>query len=155
DRHVVPAHRRGLRHPDGTRRHGLDAAMGGVRITVVGVGADGHLPPASRALVAGAEVLLGGERHLALVPQVAGQERRPWPRPLTTLATFLGELEGRRVVALASGDPLVSGIGTTLVRLLGREAVEVVPAVSSVALARARMGWSAEESDVVTLVGRD
>jgi len=126
-----------------------------VRITVVGVGADGHLPPASRALVAGAEVLLGGERHLALVPQVAGQERRPWPRPLTTLATFLGKLEGRRVVALASGDPLVSGIGTTLVRLLGREAVEVVPAVSSVALARARMGWSAEESDVVTLVGRD
>lgn len=129
--------------------------MGGLRVTVVGIGADGHLPPASRALVEGAEVLLGGERHLALVPPVPGQDRAAWPRPLSSLATFLGEHDGRRVVALASGDPLVSGIGTTLIRLLGPDAVTVVPAVSSVALARARMGWSAEESAVVTLVGRD
>lgn len=129
--------------------------MGRVKVTVVGVGADGHLPPASLALVTGAEVLLGGERHLALVPPVEAQERRAWPRPLSSLATFLGEYDGRRVVALASGDPLVSGIGTTLIRLLGADAVDVVPAVSSVALARARMGWSAEESTVVTLVGRD
>lgn len=129
--------------------------MGGVKVTVVGIGADGHLPPPSLALVTGAEVLLGGERHLALVPPVDGQERRPWPRPLSSLATFLGEYDGRRIVALASGDPLVSGIGTTLIRLLGADAVDVVPAVSSVALARARMGWSVEESTVVTLVGRD
>ncbi|WP_278255264.1 precorrin-6y C5,15-methyltransferase (decarboxylating) subunit CbiE [Nocardioides convexus] len=129
--------------------------MGGLRITVVGIGADGHLPPAARGLVEDAEVLLGGERHLALVPAVAGQVRAAWPRPLSSLATFLGEYDGRRIVALASGDPLVSGIGSTLVRLLGPDAVTVVPAVSSVALARARMGWSAEESTLVSLVGRD
>lgn len=124
-------------------------------ITVVGIGADGHLTPEARALVGGAEVLLGGERHLALVPAVPGQVRRPWPRPLAVLADVLREHAGRTVVALASGDPLVSGIGTTLIRMLGAEAVAVVPAVSSVSLARARMGWSAEESAVVTLVGRD
>jgi precorrin-6Y C5,15-methyltransferase (decarboxylating) len=124
-------------------------------ITVVGIGADGHLSPTARALVGGAEVLLGGERHLALVPTVPGQVRRPWPRPFGALPGVLAEHAGRRVVALASGDPLVSGVGTTLVRMLGADAVEVVPAVSSVALARARMGWSAEESAVVTLVGRD
>ncbi|WP_246086645.1 SAM-dependent methyltransferase [Nocardioides humi] len=49
----------------------------------------------------------------------------------------------------------MSGIGTTLIRLLGPDAVTVVPAVSSVALARARMGWPAEETTVVSLVGRD
>ena len=65
------------------------------RVAVVGIGADGHLPPSSLALVTGAEVLLGGERHLALVPAVDGQERHPWPRPLSSLATFLGEHEGR------------------------------------------------------------
>lgn len=129
--------------------------MGGVRVTVVGIGADGHLPPAARAQVEGAEVLLGGERHLALAPVVAGQVRAAWPRPLAGLPDLLAEHAGRRVVALASGDPLVSGIGTTLIRLLGPDAVEVVPAVSSVALARARMAWSAEESTVVSLVGRD
>lgn len=127
------------------------------RLTVVGVGADGWagLPPSSRALVESAEVLLGGERHLDLVPPVAGQERRAWPRPLAGLPELLDAYADRAVVALASGDPLVSGIGTTLVRLLGEKSVQVVPAVSSVALARARMGWSAESSTVVTLVGRD
>ena len=100
-------------------------------------------------------MLLGGRRHLGLVAPVAGQDRRPWPSPLApALPALMEELRGRRVVALASGDPMVSGIGTTLVRALGADAVRVVPAVSSVALARARMRWSAEESVVVTLVGR-
>jgi precorrin-6Y C5,15-methyltransferase (decarboxylating) len=56
---------------------------------------------------------------------------------------------------LASGDPLRSGIGTTLVKRLGSEDVEILPALSSVTLARARLGWSAEETEVVTVVGRD
>ena len=124
-------------------------------MTVVGVGADGSLEPAAETLVREADVVLGGRRHLELVAPVGGQERRPWPSPLgPALLALLDELRGRRVVVLASGDPMVSGIGTTLVRALGAEAVQVIPAVSSVALARARMRWSAEESVVVTLVGR-
>jgi precorrin-6Y C5,15-methyltransferase (decarboxylating) len=66
-----------------------------------------------------------------------------------------GHLPERRTVVLASGDPLVSGIGATLIELLGPEAVRVHPAVSSVALARARMGWDSETVHVVTVVGRD
>lgn len=127
----------------------------GPELTVVGTGADGRLDQTAAALVADAEVLLGGHRHLAGVPDVPGQVRRTWPSPLTPgLTALLHEVQGRRVVALASGDPLVSGIGTTLIRLLGPGAVRIVPAVSSTSLARARLGWSAEESVVVTLVGR-
>ena len=125
-------------------------------ITVLGIGADGWagLGEAAREQVLAADVLLGGERHLNLVPPVAGQERRSWPRPLGGLPALLEEYGDRLLVALASGDPFVSGIGTTLTELLG-DRVEVLPAVSSVALARARMRWSAESSEVVTLVGRD
>ena len=125
------------------------------RVTVVGIGADGWqgLPEPARAHVLAAGVLLGGERHLALVPPVDGQVRRPWPRPLSGVGELVAGLDGRSVVALASGDPMLSGIGTTLADL-GLD-VTVLPAVSSVALARARMRWSAESSDVVTLVGRD
>jgi len=68
------------------------------------------------------------------------------------LPALLSEYAGRSVVALASGDPLVSGIASTLLDLVAP--VRVVPAVSSVALARARMGWSAESCVVVTVVGR-
>ncbi|WP_024796934.1 precorrin-6y C5,15-methyltransferase (decarboxylating) subunit CbiE [Tomitella biformata] len=126
-------------------------------ITVVGIGADGWegLAPRSRDVVLAAEVLLGGARHLAMLPSVAAVVE-PWPSPLRpNLDALLGRHLDRRVVVLASGDPLVSGIGTTLIELLGPDAVEVLPAVSSVALARARMRWSAESTDVVTVVGRD
>lgn len=124
-------------------------------VVVVGIGADGFsgLSPSSRALVLGASVLWGGTRHLSLVPAVPGQTRVPWPSPLSArLPSLLSEYAGREVVALASGDPLVSGIATTLLDL--GAPVRVVPAVSSVSLARARMGWSSESCEVVSLVGR-
>lgn len=127
-------------------------------ISVVGVGADGWdgLTDSARERVLAAEVLLGGERHLGLVPDVPGQVRRAWPRPLAEgLPDLLAEHQGDRVAVLASGDPFVSGVGSTLVRLLGAGRLDVLPTVSSVALARARMGWSAEDSAVVTVVGRD
>ncbi|WP_445257071.1 precorrin-6y C5,15-methyltransferase (decarboxylating) subunit CbiE [Nocardioides aurantiacus] len=126
------------------------------RLTVVGLGADGWdgLPERLREVVRSAPVVLGGHRQLDLLPPVAGQVREPWPSPLRD---GLPALLARHpyAVALASGDPLVSGIGTTLVGLLGPDAVRVEPAVSSVALARARLGWAAESVEAVTLVGRD
>lgn len=127
-------------------------------ITVVGVGADGWdgLSPAARARVQAAPVVLGGRRHLDLLPEFPGQRRQPWPSPLREgLPALLAALGGQPAVALASGDPLVSGIGTTLAELLGRDNVEVLPAVSSVALARAEMRWPAESHATVSVVGRD
>lgn len=121
-------------------------------MVVVGIGADGWtgLDASRRAAVESADVVLGGERHLAMLPAEITAERRAWPRPLRArLPSLMDELAGRRVVALASGDPLVSGIGSTLVDLLGSDAVEILPAVSSVALARARMGWAADTVEVV------
>ncbi|GAB2517534.1 precorrin-6y C5,15-methyltransferase (decarboxylating) subunit CbiE [Nocardiopsis aegyptia] len=130
------------------------------RITVVGVGADGWpgVPERLRRIVLDADVVLGGHRHLAMLPERPGQRRAAWPSPLREgLPALLDSLapDGATTVALASGDPFVSGIGTTLVDLLGAGAVRVEPAVSSVALARARMGWPAERCAVVSLVGRD
>ncbi|SFW71312.1 precorrin-6y C5,15-methyltransferase (decarboxylating) subunit CbiE [Amycolatopsis australiensis] len=123
------------------------------RLTVVGIGADGWpgLAETARAVVLGADVVIGAPRQLAyLPPDVPGV---PWPSPLLPgLDALLAEYEGQRVCVLASGDPFLSGVGTTLVTH-GYE-VEALPAVSSVTLARARLGWSAEETEVVTVVGR-
>ncbi|WP_029431089.1 bifunctional cobalt-precorrin-7 (C(5))-methyltransferase/cobalt-precorrin-6B (C(15))-methyltransferase [Blastococcus sp. URHD0036] len=126
-------------------------------VVVVGIGADGWdgLAPTSRAEVERAEVLLGSRRQLALVPESVAAERVPWPSPLSeSLPGLLEEHAGRAVVVLASGDPMLSGIGTTLTRLLGAGRVRVLPAPSSVSLACARLGWAVEETCVVTLVGR-
>ena len=124
-------------------------------ITVVGVGADGWdgLPDRLRRVILDAAVVLGGARHLAMLPDVPGQLRERWPSPLREgLPALVGD---GPVVALASGDPLVSGVGTTFLELFGAERVRIEPFVSSVSLARARMGWPAETTAVVTVVGRD
>jgi precorrin-6Y C5,15-methyltransferase (decarboxylating) len=127
-------------------------------VAVFGIGADGlaGLNSQARQEILDAEIVIGGVRHLDLLPEVAGQERIGWPSPLRAeLPALLDRYAGRRLVVLASGDPLVSGIGGTLVELLGADRVRITPAISSVALTRARMGWPAETVEVVSLVGRD
>lgn len=144
-----------------SRLAGLTIASARV-ITVVGIGADGWhgISEAGRTLIESTRVVLGGPRHLALLPDVPGQRREPWRSPLrerlpALLASLTDEAAAGQVVALASGDPLVSGIATTLIDLLGADEVTVVPAISSVALARAAMRWPAESHAVVSVVGRD
>ncbi len=126
------------------------------RVTVVGIGADGWdgLAPAARRAVEDAEVLMGSARQLDLVPE-SGRLRVTWPSPLlSALPGLLAEYADRRVCVLASGDPTYHGIGKTLVRLLGPEAVRVIPHPSSVSLACARLGWAQDQVAVVSLVGR-
>ena len=133
------------------------AAPEGWTVTVVGIGADGWdgLSPAARRAIAGADVLRGSARQLGLVPAEVDAERVPWPSPMALAVRELPAAHpGRRVVVLASGDPMFSGIGTTLVRWFGAAAVDVVPHPSSVTLACSRMGWSVEETTVVSVVWR-
>ncbi len=127
-------------------------------VTVVGIGADGWagLSAANRNAIQTAEIVLAGHRQQTLLPDQPGQERRRWPTPLLpSLDALLGEYAGRDVVVVAAGDPLESGVGSTLVATLGAERVRVLPALSPVALARARMGWAAETVETVTVDGRD
>ena len=53
-------------------------------LAIIGLGEDGisGLSPQARTLIAGAALLVGGERHLALVPE-GGAERRTWATPLS------------------------------------------------------------------------
>ena len=126
-------------------------------IVVVGIGADGWdgLPPRARRAVEHADVLRGSARQLALVPDEVRAERLPWPSPMApALASLVDDSAGKRIVVLASGDPMLSGVGASLVRLHGAGAVEVLPHPSSVTLACARLGWAVEDTAVVTVVGR-
>ena len=127
-------------------------------IEVVGLSARGwsDLPERLRSLIQQAEVLIGSPRHLDLIPRFSAQQWLAWPTPLREeLPMLVRDVSGRRVVALASGDPLLAGIGATLIEILGVAEVRIHPAVSSVALARARMGWSEESTQLVRLRGGD
>ncbi len=124
-------------------------------LSVIGIGEDGlaGLSPAARALVDGAEVLIGGERHLAMVP-ADGRERCTWGSPLHALVAEIAERRGQRVCVLATGDPMAYGIGVTLARHIPRAEMTIIPALSAFSLAAARLGWSLAEVDTLTLHGR-
>ena len=127
-------------------------------IEVVGIGAAGwgSLDEQTRDLVRRADLVLGGARHLELLPAAAGQRRLTWPKNLRQdLPVLLSDHDRQQTVALASGDPLVAGVGSTLIEIFGAEQVRIHPAVSSVALARARMGWSDETVEVIRLRSDD
>jgi precorrin-6Y C5,15-methyltransferase (decarboxylating) len=115
-------------------------------ITVVGVGADGWegLTPAAQQAISSAAVVIGAPRQLALVPR----DGLVW-QTLADLSALLDEHP--TCVLLASGDPMHFGIGGTLA---GRRDIRVIPAVSSISLACARLGWRVQDVRVVSLVGR-
>ncbi|CAM5734141.1 precorrin-6y C5,15-methyltransferase (decarboxylating) subunit CbiE [Mycolicibacterium aubagnense] len=123
------------------------------KITVVGIGADGMagLSQASRRELLSATVIYGGPRQLDLLGGEITAERRAWPSPMVpALPTLFDGLADVHVVA--SGDPMLHGIGATLIRLFGRDRVTVLPHVSSVTLACARLGWSVQDTEVISLV---
>ncbi len=123
-------------------------------ITVVGIGADGMpgLSAASRDELARATVVFGAPRQLALLDDTVTADRREWPSPMLPALPTLFDDFGGDVHVVASGDPLCHGIGATLIRLFGADRVRVLPHVSSVTLACARMGWTVPDTEVISLV---
>lgn len=126
------------------------------RIAVVGIGADGWagLGEPARAAILGARTIFGSERQLALLPAEATGERRALPSPLEPLLDELADRQEGGACVLASGDPMLHGIGASLARRLGPERLDVHPHPSAFALACARLGWPAAEVELVSAVAR-
>lgn len=129
------------------------------RLTVVGIGAEGHagLAPAAAEALGRAAVVVGAPRQLGLLPESLAARRVRLPAPLHEgLPGLLEDLAADPglggVAVLASGDPMFHGIGVTLARLLGPGRLRVLPAPSSAALACARLGWALHDTPVVSLV---
>jgi precorrin-6Y C5,15-methyltransferase (decarboxylating) len=123
-------------------------------IIVVGIGADGlaGLSAAARAELGRAGVIYGSPRQLAMLDGSVPGSRREWPSPMMpAVRNLFDEVQGD-VHVLASGDPLMHGIGGTLIRLFGPARVNVLPHVSSVTLACARLRWTVQDTEVISLV---
>jgi precorrin-6Y C5,15-methyltransferase (decarboxylating) len=115
----------------------------------------GDLTARHHDLIAAADVLVGGRRHLAHFADLATEKIEIGKGLSTLLPAIRSAARDRRVVVLASGDPLYYGVGAYLVRALGPENVRVYPNVSSVAAAFARIRHPWQDVRVVSLHGRD
>ncbi|MDE2228750.1 MAG: precorrin-6y C5,15-methyltransferase (decarboxylating) subunit CbiE [Alphaproteobacteria bacterium] len=123
-------------------------------LSVIGIGDDGltGLTAAARTLVDQAEVLVGGERHLAMVPNDV-RERLIWTKPLHRMVDEITRRRGTRVCVLGTGDPMWHGIGATLAKHIPAMEMTVLPALSAYSLAAARLGWPLAPLDIVSLHG--
>jgi len=124
-------------------------------LSVVGIGEDGleGLNPRARMLVDGAQTLVGGDRHLTMIPE-DGRERLTWPSPLADLMPHIAERRGSMVCVLATGDPMFFGIGVTLAKHFDADEMDVVPSLSAFSLAASRLGWPLADVEQLTLHGR-
>ena len=124
-------------------------------LSIVGIGEDGldGLSAAARTLVGRADLLVGGERHLAMVPEDRGA-RIVWPKPLRAAFDDIAAHKPRPVCVLASGDPLCFGVGRMLLQRFPVAEVAILPAPSAFSLACARLGWSLPDIETLTVHGR-
>lgn len=123
-------------------------------LTVVGVGEDGFfgLGRAARRALLEAVAVIGGDRHLAMLPARIRARRIAWPKPFDLAP--VQAYRGKPVCVLASGDPMWFGVGATLARTVPLAEMRVISAPSSLSLAAARLGWPLQDVSVVSLVGR-
>ncbi|WP_332630549.1 precorrin-6y C5,15-methyltransferase (decarboxylating) subunit CbiE [Halalkalibacter flavus] len=121
------------------------------KIKVIGIGDEGRqsLLPIYEKWIYESEVLVGGQRQLSFFPDYPGEKKVIKGR-LSDLVTFLKE-ETKKVVVLASGDPLFYGVGSYMAKKLD---VEIYPYLSSIQLAFSRINERWQDAYVTSVHGR-
>ena len=124
------------------------------RPLVIGVGQGGvaSLADEVRDRLAGMDLIIADARFHTDLPE--GPEIRAWPSPFSNIYNIIEDNSKKSLALLATGDPMWFGAGASLARRLGPEACEVVPAVSGLQHAAARLGWPMAECRVVSIHGR-
>jgi precorrin-6y C5,15-methyltransferase (decarboxylating) CbiE subunit len=132
-------------------------ALNEKKIVIVGCGPGNpdYVTPAARQAALRADVLLGSARLLKLFPESAAEKVQCGADADETAARVAELLEqGRGVAVLVSGDPGLFSLAQGLVGRFGAAACEVIPAVSSVQVAFARLGLGWADARMVSAHGR-
>ena len=110
-----------------------------IYVTGVGPGSEGYLTRRAADVISGADILIGGQRHL---DEFAGltTETRVIDADISGLMNWIAERLDRRIVILASGDPMFFGIGKRISETFAPEQVQIVPGISSVQYLCSRAG---------------
>jgi len=126
-------------------------------IDVIGMGADGpaSLRPDQVERIVSADFLAGGARHLGHFPTARGERFVIGNDLAALLAELTRRAPAQRCVVLASGDPLLYGIGTYLVDRAAELPLRIEPALSSMQLAFARIGVAWERAALASVHGRN
>lgn len=125
-------------------------------LSLIGIGEDGAdgLSPVARTLINGAELVVGGARHLALADLLIRGRKMPWPSPITDGFQEIVACRGRPVAVLASGDPFHFGVGKALSQIVPPDEMTCLPRPSAFSLAASRLGWALQDTVTLSIHGR-
>lgn len=127
------------------------------RVSIIGItpeGPDG-LSGRARRIIDEANLIFGGERLLSMFPDIAGKKTAIRDNLLEVVKTIQNSPDTARIAVLASGDPGFFGIAGYLANKLGKERLEILPNVSSVQTAFARIGESWHDAVFASTHGRN
>lgn len=129
--------------------------MAAGKVHIVGIGDDGvdGMTAQARRLLEAADLLLGPESCAALLPAPLAA-RLQASVSLEELIERIEAAKSQQIVVLASGDPLFYGTARHVCAKLGKDRFEVVPHVSSMQLAFARVKESWEDAFLANLSGQ-
>ncbi len=130
--------------------------MSKLYIVGIGPGSDDYLTKAALKASESADVLVGSQRALDLFPGFVGET-------LVLRARNMDEMmkksvsrvdEGKNVAILSTGDPGFSGVLKPILNLRDDLDIDVIPGISSLQLAAARLQISWDEVNLLTLHGK-
>lgn len=125
-------------------------------IHVIGIGVSGRegLGKDALSIIGKAAFLVGGKRHLDEFPD-AKAEKVPVQGGLERIAARIEKLKKNEdAVVLATGDPLLYGIASFIIKRFGKRRVNIIPNVSTVQEAFARIKEDANGVKVLSAHGR-
>lgn len=128
--------------------------MNKIYVVGMGPGSDEYITLAARRAIEEAQILVGGRRWLDATRSFNKEQILLSSLISDTIEIIKKERVNKRLAVLVSGD---TGIHSLLPRLreeLGRDALEVIPGISSIQLAFARLGRSWENARILSLHGR-
>ncbi|MCP3926875.1 MAG: precorrin-6y C5,15-methyltransferase (decarboxylating) subunit CbiE [Desulfobacterales bacterium] len=124
-------------------------------VNIIGTGVSyNDLTAAHLSLIDNADVLIGGKRHLSMFEE-KDCEKIEIDKKISEISNYiLSQKSNKKVVILASGDPLYYGIGSYLIKKIGKENINIHPNINSVsaAFSRIKEKWSDVKS--ISLHGR-
>jgi len=128
--------------------------MNKVYVIGIGSGTEDYLLPIARREIDASDCLIGGKRALRLFQNLHKEEVLLEGNFEKVIPYLKREREKKKIALLVSGDPGLYSFLGAISRFLKREEYVVIPGISAVQIAFARIGEGWEDATIISLHGR-
>ncbi len=126
------------------------AIAGEITIVGCGPGSQEYLTPAAMGAVEKADLLIGTEKLLRLFPARPSQSVVVNSTVEQALDVIEQRTDCKNIAVLVTGDPGIFSLARLVIERFGREQCQVIPGISSVQVAFARIGLDWADAKIVS-----